>query len=382
MDSPFVTTIYGPDFTRRGWVGDYEQLVATPRHNAVPTLSLTVAADHPRLPQLLADGARVTVDYRTDPADPNVLEQVFSGPLTAEQGTFPTSTSTVTLTGEGDLGIFGQVLGWPVPAAGIGAQSAAAYDVRTGPAETVIKGYAAANMVSRLGLPITVAPDLVRGATVKAQARMDVLRDLLFPLATAAGLGISVVQQGAGLVLDVYVPTVRARVLTEDSGVLVGGNWTRTRASATDVIVGGQGEGTARTFRLVRDTGLATAIGTRLEVFTDATDLTTTADLDARAGEKLAEGAPAAGISLQLAETSTWRYGRTVRVGDVVTVQLATGVTTTDVVGQVVLSHSKQDGLVVSPRVGDESANAEPNAMLARALARVAATVRRINTRR
>lgn len=376
IDSPFVLTIYDKAFVRRGWVGDYEQFTVTPRHLAIGTASLTVAADHPRLPHLLADGARMTVDYDR--------QQILSGPITAQQGTFPTSTSTVTITVEDDIEILGQVLGWPVPGAAIGAQSAQTHDVRTGPAETVIKQLVQANAVGRLALPLTIAPSPTpaRGSTVTAQIRMEQLRDVLIPLATAGGVGISVRQVGPGLVLDCYVPTVRPRVLSEESGVLVGGSWSKRRASATRVVVGGQGDGTARVFRLVTDPALETALGTKLEAFRDATDTGSPIQLDDRGRQTLAEGAPAAGISLQLAETATFRYGRTVRVGDIVTVQLATGVTVTDVLGSAVLTHSRTDGFAVSPRVGDDTASAEPNAVIGRALWRVASTVRKIGSRR
>ena len=152
-------------------------------------------------------------------------------------------------------------------------------------------------------------------------------------------------------------------------------------AHGLDVVVGGQGDGAARVFRLVRDIARGDAVGTRFEVFRDATDVGTTVELDARGAQTLAEGAPGAGIALELAETATFRYRRSVRVGDVATVQVAAGVAVTDVVRQVVLSHSRDSGLLVSPRVGDEGA-AEPNVVLARALSKVAATVRKIGTRR
>jgi hypothetical protein len=375
VDNPFLITVYDRAFHRQGWVADYEQIAVTPRHNATGTASFSVKASHPRLPALMADGARVTIDYHGG--------QIMSGPLWASQGQLPsTPASTITFTVEDDLRLLGQVLGWPVPGAGIAAQSAAAYDVRSGPAETVLKAYVQANAVTRLGLPLTVAASAGRGPVVTAQARMDKLADLLLPLADTAGLGVRVRQSGAGLVLDCYTPAVRSRVLTEQSGVLGTGQWSRTGPSATDVVIGGQGEATARTFRLTRSVPLAAAWGTRVEVFRDANDISAAADLDARAAQTLAEGAPGAGIALQLAETDTFRYGRSLVVGDVVTVQVAAGLTVTDVVRSATLTHSADDGLTVLPQVGDESATAEPNALLARGLARVATAVRGIGTGR
>lgn len=371
--SPFRLAIYDRAFVRRGWVGDFEQLTTTPRHNAVGTASFTVKGTHPRLPALMQDGARVVLHYRG--------EQLMSGPAWASQGTIPASRGVVTFTVEDDLRVLGQVLGWPVPGASIAAQTAAEHDVRTGPAETVLKGYVTANAVNRLGLPLTVAPTLGRGAGITGRLRMDLLRDLL-PLVDAAGVGVTVRQQGAGLVLDCYTPTVRPRVLTEASGVIAGGQWSRTGPTATDVIVGGQGEGTARVFRRVADNSRATDWGTRVEVFRDANDVAAVAELDARGAQTLAEGAPGAGIALELAETETFRYGRSLVVGDRVTVELAAGVTLSDYVSAVTLTYSKDSGLEVTPRVGDESVTADPNTRLAKALARMAATVRRIGAGR
>lgn len=373
METPFEVTIYDKAFQRKGWVGDYEQLTVTPRHNAIGTGSLTVRANHGRLGDLLAPGARVTVNY--DGA------QIMSGPCWAAEGTIPTSQSTVTFAIEDDLRVLGQALGWPVPGASISAQSAATHDVRTGPAETVIKAYAQADLVTRLGLPVTVAASLGRGATVSVKARMDNLRDLLLPYADIGGIGVSVRQGISGLDFDCYVPTVRTQLLNEASGILAGGSWSRTGPSATDVIVGGQGEGVARTFRRVTNEGRVTEWGTRVEAFRDATDVSTAAELDARGALTLAEGAPGAGISLELAETATFRYGRTVRVGDVVTVEIAPGFTLTDVVRSVVLAHGRDSGLTVTPRAGAETSTADPNATLAKAISRLAAAVRRITTK-
>jgi hypothetical protein len=374
VESPFVVTLYDHAFNRRGWLGDYEQLTVTARHNAVSTASITLRADHHRAPALMEDGARVVIEYDG--------QQLMSGPAWASQGSLPTGRSSITFTVEDDLRIFGNVLGWPVPGAAIAAQSAADHDTRTGPAETVVKAFMQANAVTRLGLPLSVAASAGRGATVTVRSRMDNLRDLLMPVATAAGIGVTIRQTAGALLLDCYTPTVRSRVLTEQSGVLASGQWTRTGPSATDVIVGGQGEGTARVFRRVVDNTLAASWGTRVEVFRDANDATTTAELDARGAQSLSEGAPGAGVAIELAETATFRYGRSLVVGDVVPVELAPGITVTDVVTAVTLTHSRDTGVEVVPRVGADSASADPNAVLARALARVAAAVRRINTGR
>jgi hypothetical protein len=51
-------------------------------------------------------------------------------------------------------------------------------------------------------------------------------------------------------------------------------------------------------------------------------------------------------------------------------------------VGSATLTHDRRTGLVVSGRVGDDTASAQPDRVLARALARLYATVTKSNTRR
>jgi len=365
MVSPLTITVFTKAFVRSGWIGDPVSVEIHPRHNAQPTATITVAADRASA-ALLADGARVTIDYSG--------AQIMSGPVRAKSGTSGRD-STITLTVEDDWRLLGRCLGWPNPTGLITAQGAVtAYDTRTAAAETVVK-YFVGRAVTRLGLPVTIATDQGRGAAITVQMRMHPLADRLLPIIDQAGIGVTVKQSGAGLVVDCYTPSLYPRTLTEMSGVVQAWEWDQKAPTATRTIIGAQGEGTLREFRAVTDAALETAWGDKVEVFTDARDTAVTAEIDARGTARLAEGAPTAGLKLTLAETDSFRYGTTLRVGDKVTTTLVPGAAPiTDVLREAVLSWTADNGFTVTPQVGDRTD--DPDRTFAKAIASLAKAVR------
>lgn len=363
---PPVITVWDNTLARRGWVGDPLAVRLTERHNAVSTAEITVAADHRRLGDLLTPGCRVTVDRDG--------QRMLSGPVTSWRGAGPARAGSVTLGVEGDLRVLRGVLCWPVPGAGLGAQTVA-YDVRTGPAETVLKGFVTANLVGRLGRPVTVAANLARGATVTVQGRFHSIMDRVLPAVEAAGLGVSVVQDDTlGLVLDVYEPVTYQRVLSEASGVVTDWQWSRVGPAATRVIAGDQGQAEARSFTSTVDAARESEWADVIEVFRDARDTDDPATLTQRRAETLADGAPKTGLRLTLSETDNFRYGTAVRVGDRVTVEVGPGVVVTDVLREAVLEWTADEGLRIEPVVGERTD--DPDAALAAAVASIARAVR------
>ncbi|GAB2698324.1 Gp37-like protein [Thalassiella azotivora] len=372
MPPPFKITVFDKTYQRLGWVGDPMAVTVTPRHNLLATATLTIPAEHREVPNLAADGARVTIDYHGT--------QILSGPCQLTSGRYPARGGDVTFTVEDDFRVLRNVLGWPVPGAALTAQNVA-YDVRTGPAETVLKAFAAANATARLGLPLTIATDQGRGATITASTRFHPLVDRLYPAVEQAGLGVTVRQQGTGLVLDCYEPQTWPQTLTDKSGAVLGWEWSRAAPTATRVIAGDQGEGTARTFTGGIDTAREAAWGDVIEVFRDARDTDAPEVVAERIAETLAEGAPTSGLKLELTETPAFRYdptgARGVRVGDVVAVRVAPDVVISDVLREVSLSWTVNDGLAVTPVIGDRSD--DPDTLLARAVAGIARGLRNIN---
>lgn len=373
MESPFRITVWSKTFTRRGFLGDPVAVTVNLRHNAQSGATILIPTDHRLVPDLMTPGARVTVDYAGD--------QVLSGPVVAREGTGdPDGLLTVTV--EDDWRLLTRILGWPNPTGSITQQGAAtSYNTASGSAENVVKTLAQRN-ITRLGLPVTVATNQGRGSTISAKVRMHPLWDrLVIAGVLTAGVGFTVRQNGsAGLVLDAYATGTYPRVLTPASGIVTAWSWSLAGPKATRTVVGGQGEGTAREFRLRTSPPVESEFGDVVEVFTDARGESATTELDAAGDTTLAEGSPTTGLSLTLAETDTFRYGTSVRVGDLVTAQLVLGAPSiTDVLSEAVLTWTAAEGFTAAPVVGERQD--DPNRTLARAVAAIARAVRNVNAR-
>jgi hypothetical protein len=143
---------------------------------------------------------------------------------------------------------------------------------------------------------------------------------------------------------------------------------------ATRVAVGGQGEAQARVFRTVSDAPREAEIGWKIERWRDARDVDAGADMEnnlqARGRETLTEGARRTGLSLGLAETAAFRYGRNVRVGDKVKLEINPNFTVDDVLSEATLSWTQDDGWKRTPKVGDRSD--DPDVKLFRGVAALA----------
>lgn len=376
---PFQVTVYDQDFQRVGTVGAPRELDVVVRRNAAGSAVFTLDADHRRVPDLMDEGARCVITYRhAADAAPRFL---ISGYVHERAGGGGGADAVRSFTLVDDWSLLLGVLGWPNPGGTLAQQGAnGAYRRVTGPAETVVKTLIAEN-VSRLGLPVTVAPDQGRGASVDVQVRMHPLVDRLFPAVDQAGVVVEVRQDGAGLVVDVREPATYPHTLTEASGVIVDGSFSLTPPTATRAVVGGGGEGVDRVFRGVIDTARETAEWGSVshpyvrERFVDARDVEPTdgdaaARLDARAEEAIAEGAPRSSLKVELAETRAFRFGKTVDVGDVAAVQLTGAPVLTDAVREVQLKWSTSDGVEVTPRIGEwnDSATDQVIKLVARAL--------------
>ena len=364
MDSPFAITVYDKGFARKGTVGAPQALTVTPRHNQQPTAQLVVPSTSPRLNDLLTAGARVVITYKGD--------HLLSGPVRSMQAQGPSSSASFTFQILDDWWLLNRLLAWPVPANALTAQSVE-YETRTGAAETVLKAIVTANK-SRSTPTVTVAADGARGASITVSNRFHPVADRTIPLVDAAGIGVTVKQVGTGITVDCYAVATYPRTLTEASGIVRDWSWSSEGPKATRVIVGGQGEGVARAFRSRTSSLLESLYGYSVEGFKDATDATTDADLDLRGDQFLVENAPTSGMAVTLSETSVFKYSPTgtggVRVGDLVTIETAPGVTITDVLRECTLAWSVDKGLEVTPQVGDRSG--DPSLTLASAVAGLA----------
>lgn len=350
QDSPFLIKVYDKNFTLKAFIGDPISLVVTPRYNQTGTAALVVDLDHRAAPHLLADGARLVIFLRG--------QQLMSGKIHRRSAEGPSVDGTLTVYLRDDFRLLHQVLGWPVPAADITAQGTSEYATYIGNAETIAKAVIDANIRLRLGMPVAMATNQNRGGIVPdgVKFRFHPLYEQLFPAIEQAGIGITMRQgaDGTGYILcDVFVPPVFSYTLTEDSGLIASWSWTDEDPTATRVVAGGGGEGVARIFRRATNTALEAAHRDVVEDFQDARDADTAALVQTRATEGLTEGEPKAGFAVQLSESANFQYGKNgLVVGAQVTISIGS-VTRTDILREVTLSYTRDEGLVTTPVVGD-----------------------------
>lgn len=366
MENPFTLELYDKDFAFKGYIGNPIALTVTPRWNETGTAMVMIDANHKNAGVITTPGARMVI--KKDGLF------IMSGKIHLTQGDGPEVSSSLTFYLKSDFRLLHQVTGWPVPTAALTAQTSE-YAKYTGNAETIVKNIINANIVTRLGMDVTCATNQNRGATIPdgISLRFHTLYEKLFPVVEQAGIGITFEQVGTGIVCDVVEPVDFAYELTEESGALAEWSWTSADPTATRVIAGGQGDGTARVFRSVVNTALETDHNDVIEVFRDARDADTAAIVTSRAQESLDEGAPKSGFTVKLAETETFRYGQNgLVVGAMVTVSIG-GVTRTDVLREVTMSFTSENGVEVTPLVGEVRDN--PDRTIANFLARLKKSV-------
>ena len=262
---PFKITVYDKNLVRKAIVSTPIELRMVPRFNLKGTATFSLGLDHPALPHLVSAGSRVVIDYNG--------KQTMSGPVTARSINGPSITGSATFVVEDDFRILSSILGWPVPTAAITAQGAAEHYVLTGPAETVLKTVVRKNAIDRLGMNLTIGTDLGRGDSITLEIRMEPIFDKMIEAVENAGLGVTIKQGTTSLVLDVFEPSTYGLLLSEESGVVQDWSWTNNAPAATNVIVGGRGEGVEREFRQFKDTAASSLWGITAEKFVDARDV-------------------------------------------------------------------------------------------------------------
>jgi len=347
MDQLFRLDLYDKD---RNWVypvGSFVDIEGTKRFDNISDFDFTVKGTHNRLDFMMTPGTRVRCQLRG--------QTFIEGPIRTWSGSGPGVNSDFTFSVEDNFRILRNFLIYQVPGGNMAAQSGAYHYTQTGDIETVFKDIVNLNIGSRGIEPIIIAPNLHRGGTVTAQARMAKIYNELFPLLEANGLGAKVSATPAGLVIDVYAPGTYANDLTEGSRIIR--KW-KVRVDAPDVshvVVGGQGQAEARTFIDANDPVREVLWGDRIEIFQDARDANDINTYFERADETLFEGRGGAALEVTLAETKNFKFGGTdgLNVGQVCTAKVADGrVQVTDILREVDFSWSAEDGLKLTGTIG------------------------------
>lgn len=347
-------TVFDKNFKRLGTLGAATRVEFDPIANGAGTATVVIPASRPRVADAIREGARLVID------EPDVIS--FSGKVIRCAGSGPKGDE-VSITAQSNWRLFNNLRAWPVPTAAIGAQGVA-YRKYTGTAEKILKDAVREN-ATRAGLPVTVAPNLDRGNVISGgiQFRFHTLAERLFPLVEDAGLIATVEQVGSGLLVDVREIKNIRRPFTVGSGNLISYEWNTAAPTVTDVVVGGQGEGEARTLLAKGDATRRNLYGDRIEGFVDARDSDDPTELQTRMNETLLEGAPKSGLSLEVANTAGFTYGKHYQVGDRVTVK-AGPLEIQEILRNVRFSWTRENGMTITPAVGERTD--DPDLVLAK----------------
>jgi len=302
-------TLLDKDGDWLGRVGDYDYLTVTERWLAQGTGEISVSASHPKLPQMIAAGARYTVDLVEPLEVGETTVQVSRGSLRNPVGAFVPG-GAVRFQLQDDWRVLQNILmrvrpgepleaisltdpaqsneATPPPAAGTdtgrtgywmygGSGSVAAEDAVTAILDIhLLQRWFAEFGFYRFALP----PSEGRGPDVRdliEQFRFCTIAEAVAPLLEYADLGLMFNQFAvagdtpAQEYVVIWEPITWPITLTPDSGTVVGGEWSLSSPTATDAVVGGPGELASRAFTGLVDTGLRDEYSDLIEVFRNAT---------------------------------------------------------------------------------------------------------------
>lgn len=325
------------------------------RHNNVGSWSVSLPASSPMADLLRSPGYGLIVTGRDD--------VILSGPtLSAKLVQSQDDLEGVwQIEGADDSLILQERLAYPQPSNDDVATQNVANDVRSGVAETVIKGYVSANLVSgpvsRQVEFLTVGADSGRGSTVRGNARFTSLQELLYALAQSGGLGYQITQVDGGLVFDVYVPADRSDTvrLDVDNGKLSSSEYAYSAPKLTRAIVGGAGEAIERLFVEGSTSDSLTAENAwkrRIEAFVDQRGTEETDQLTQAGFEALVDdGKTRITMAVTPSDVETMLYGTDWGLGDTIAV-VVNELEATAVVYEVGIS-VQSDGVYMAATVGN-----------------------------
>lgn len=322
--------MYTPDYQRRGILPTTGGQ-AVLRNNDVSTFSLEVDGSD-LLSSRFEKGWRIVIQdegRQFIAGAPNHIGRSLKG-----------GVHDLTLSGVNDMVWLKNMITLPNPANAADKQTEGAYYKATGAAEELVYDLvhnhvgqnARAEYKRRLNV---LAPDSgLLGKTLTVNSRFKTVLEELQSLALQAGL-VTQVEQDDGLQQTVMrieegTDLSRAVRLTEINGGLTDWEMSEDAPTATDVLVAGQGEGAARTLKLV--SGNTNDWGFRGLQFQDRRDTDAVDELIQAGEETLEEARAKSAITLEIGETPNKRFGEHFWLGDTITVTLADGTEVTDIV--------------------------------------------------
>lgn len=246
---------------------------------------------------------------------------------------------TLELSGSDDMVWLRDMITLPNPSAAADQQDQDAYYKASGGGAPLIydlvRRLVGQNARAEFKRPLIVEnPAVLAGKTLSLNTRFKTVLEEVQSLAQQSSSVVSLRQDDVAksTVMSIGKGRDLSRVIrmTEINGGIGGWDLSEEAPTVTSVLVAGQGEGTARTLKLVN--GNSNEWGFRGLQFQDRRDTDAADELILAGEETLDEGRAKASISVEINETPAKRFGRDFGLGDTITVQLASGVLVTDVV--------------------------------------------------
>ena len=330
--------------------------------NNASTAFFVLDDNHPAVPAIVEPGAKAIVRFRGD--------EEFRGRVTATPGAGPNGHVTCYITDWRRK--VDEWQGWPKPDATHTGQDIE-FRRYTGSLETIIKTAIAEN-VARLGRNWVMAPDQGRIPDSKSiDFRMDFLGDLLWPPLRDTVYGLELTYPGDVPTLDLRTPETVGGILDASSGRIDSVSYSRRAPTASRATIGGPGEGVDRKFDVVIDSAREALWDDITEVFVNATRREAADDLKPDGQSALDAGAASTSIAMELTEQKSFRYRVHYQLGDLLPVRLG-AVESTEVVQRVLIKDEPDNGITITPSIGDVVRNEIH--LLTRQLARLQANVR------
>lgn len=326
--------------------------------------TLTLPREHEMAELLRTPGSGIIVQQKVN----GLWETKFSGPTTSPstKRTPEDPNGLLTVQGTDDNILLWDTLAWGDPTNVLTAQ-ATSNDIRTGPAETVMKQYVDYNLGpsalsarrGALAQLLTIQTNGATGPTVSKSPRFQNLGELLAEIALYADMGFRIVQVGNGLVFETYsivdnTGTVRFDI---ESGTLTEETLAVSPPGVTRTIVAGQGEGIERTLIQRTTTDSLSAEGDwgrSIEKWIDQRNTDDTDELNQAGDEPLiASGFTGIAVKAVPADAHTMKFGPDWGLGDLVRV-VVEGAEETALITEVAIV-ANSAGVEIGAAIGDVS---------------------------
>jgi hypothetical protein len=382
-----MVAVYDYAYTLQGYANDYLSCSATFQHMDTGTGTLVLPETHPVVAQVNKAGNQVVPVTVTDRFGHRWSGRVEQDSIDEGDGQSQAApgSGTVTLTLVDEWPMLKRILASPFGAstALTYATGAPEFDTRTGPIETVVKGYItdACTRIWGSSSPVVVTPpptsDLSPSVTLSA--KWTPISDLVSEQLRAANRTLVIYlwlpgdPQPAGLslsapcyVVDIVPARNNPQIIWNDDTFLQRKIAVKA-PTAYKAIIGGSGSGTSQVFDSWTDTGLQQSLGLYgyPEAYFSASSASTTVTTQQDAQTQLLATEGGVAVQATVQDGVPWSFGTDYAVGDLVGVR-ALGLDFRQRVVSVQMVDDRASGFRLVPTVGDDVATLTPQQRLFR----------------